>query len=118
MRINERRSLSRRLKPYFTVFDWPLAMILVLLLSTGILTLSSAGADFPGRVEGQLRNILLAFVIMWIAANLPPQMLLRLAPPVYTFGVALVGAVFMFGIIKKGARRWLHVGVDIQPSEI
>ena len=118
MRINERRSLSRRLKPYFAVFDWPLAMILVLLLSTGILTLSSAGADFPGRVEGQLRNILLAFVIMWIAANVPPQMLLRLAVPVYTFGVALLVAVFMFGIIKKGARRWLHVGVDIQPSEI
>ena len=27
-------------------------------------------------------------------------------------------AVFMFGVIKKGARRWLHIGVDIQPSEI
>jgi rod shape determining protein RodA len=118
MRINERRSLSRRLKPYFTVFDWPLAMILVLLLSTGILTLSSAGADFPGRVEGQLRNILLAFIIMWAAANVPPQTLLRLAVPVYTVGVTLLIAVFLFGTIKKGARRWLHIGFDIQPSEI
>jgi len=118
MRINERRSLSRRLKPYFTVFDWPLAMILVLILSTGILTMSSAGADFPGRVEGQLRNIMLAFIIMWIAANVPPQTLLRLAVPVYTVGVTLLIAVFMFGIIKKGARRWLHIGFDIQPSEI
>ena len=118
MRINERRSLSRRLKPYFAVFDWPLAMILVLILSTGILTMSSAGADFPGRVEGQLRNIMLAFVIMWIAANVPPQTLLRLAVPVYTVGVTLLIAVFMFGIIKKGARRWLHIGFDIQPSEI
>ena len=118
MRINERRSLSRRLKPYFTVFDWPLCIILVLLLSTGILTLSSAGADFPGRVEGQLRNIMLAFVIMWAAANVAPQTLLRLAVPIYSFGVALLLAVFMFGVIKKGARRWLHVGVDIQPSEI
>jgi len=26
--------------------------------------------------------------------------------------------VFLFGVIKKGARRWLHVGFDIQPSEI
>ncbi|HEX8478574.1 MAG TPA: rod shape-determining protein RodA [Telluria sp.] len=118
MRINERRSLTRRLKPYFAVFDWPLAMILVLILSTGILTMSSAGADFPGRVEGQLRNIMLAFVIMWIAANVPPQTLLRLAVPVYTVGVTLLIAVFMFGIIKKGARRWLHIGFDIQPSEI
>jgi rod shape determining protein RodA len=38
--------------------------------------------------------------------------------PIYTFGVTLLVAVAMFGIIKKGARRWLHVGVDIQPSEI
>ena len=82
MRINERRSLSRRLKPYVAVFDWPLCMILVLLLSTGMLTLSSAGADFPGRVEGQLRNIMLAFVIMWAAANVAPQTLLRMAVPI------------------------------------
>jgi rod shape determining protein RodA len=26
--------------------------------------------------------------------------------------------VFMFGVIKKGARRWLYIGIDIQPSEI
>jgi hypothetical protein len=82
------------------------------------LTMSSAGHDFPGRMEGQMRNILLSFVVMWIAANIPPQMLLRLAVPIYTFGVTLLVAVALFGTIKKGARRWLHVGVDIQPSEI
>jgi rod shape determining protein RodA len=32
--------------------------------------------------------------------------------------VTLLVAVFLFGIVKKGARRWLYVGVDIQPSEI
>ena len=116
--IPERRSLSRRLKPYFTVFDGPLAMILFLLFCTGLLTLSTAGHDFPGRLEGQMRNMLLSFIVMWIAANIPPQTLLRLAVPIYTFGVALLVAVALFGVIKKGARRWLHVGVDIQPSEI
>jgi rod shape determining protein RodA len=114
----ERRSLRRRLTPYFTVFDAPLALILFLLLCTGMLTLSSAGHDFPGRLEGQMRNIMAAFVFMWVAAVVPPQTLLRLAVPVYTFGVALLLAVAAVGTIKKGARRWLHVGVDIQPSEI
>ena len=33
-------------------------------------------------------------------------------------GVALLVAVAVFGITKKGARRWLNVGVVIQPSEI
>ena len=114
----ERRSLSRRLKPYFTVFDPALSLILFLLLCVGLVTLSSAGHDFPGRLEGQMRNILAAFVFMWAAAIVPPQTLLRLAVPVYTFGVALLLAVAVAGTVKKGARRWLHVGVDIQPSEI
>ena len=114
----ERRSLGRRLKPYFTVFDWPLAMILFMLVTTSMITMSSAGTEFPDRVEHQMRNFILAFVVMWMASLLSPQMLMRIAVPVYTVGVALLIAVAMFGIIKKGARRWLHLGIDIQPSEI
>lgn len=116
--IPERRSLGRRIKPYFTVFDGPLALILFLLFGAGLLTLSSAGHDFPGRLEGQMRNMLLSFIVMWVAANIPPQTLLRLAVPVYTFGVALLVAVALFGITKKGAQRWVNVGVVIQPSEL
>ena len=116
--IPERRSLRRRLRPYFAVFDWPLGLVLFMLMMTSVITMTSAGAEFPDRVEHQIRNFLLAFGIMWVAANVPPQTLMRLAVPIYTFGVALLIAVAMFGIIKKGARRWLHVGVDIQPSEI
>jgi rod shape determining protein RodA len=55
---------------------------------------------------------------MWIAANVPPQTLMRFAVPIYTVGVALLVAVAAFGMIKKGARRWLNVGMVIQPSEI
>ena len=40
------------------------------------------------------------------------------AVPLYTIGVALLVAVALFGLTKKGARRWLNVGVVIQPSEI
>jgi len=116
--IPERRSLRRRLRPYFTVFDWPLGLVLFVLMMTSVITMTSAGADFPDRVEHQIRNFLLAFAVMWVAANVPPQTLMRLAVPIYTIGVTLLIAVAMFGIIKKGARRWLHLGIDIQPSEI
>ncbi len=116
--IPERRSLSRRLRPYFTVFDGPLALILLLLATISVVTMISAGSSFPGRLEAQVRNFLLAFVVLWITANISPQNLMRIAVPVYTVGIALLVAVAMFGIIKKGARRWLDVGIDIQPSEI
>jgi rod shape determining protein RodA len=107
-----------RAKKMFAGFDKPLALIVFLLLCVGIVTLYSASIDMPGRVEDQLRNIMLTFVLMWILANIPPQTLMRFAVPMYTVGVALLFAVAAFGLTRKGAKRWLNVGVVIQPSEI
>jgi rod shape determining protein RodA len=118
MPMNHKRSLWSQIRPYLVVFDGPLALIIFLLLSTGLVTMYSAGIDFPGRLEAQMRNILVGFAIMWVAANVPPPTLMRFAVPLYTLGVTLLIAVFLFGIIKKGARRWLYIGIDIQPSEI
>ena len=100
----EKRPLWPRIKPHLLVFDGTLALIIFLIMSVGIVTLYSAGIDFPGRVEDQLRNIVVAFVVMWIAANIPPQLLMRFAVPVYSFGIALLIAVAAFGLVKKGAR--------------
>jgi rod shape determining protein RodA len=118
MQLTEKRSVWQIIKPHLLVFDAQLTLIVFLIMSTGLITLYSAGIDFPGRVEDQMRNVLVSFVIMWIAANVPPQTLMRFAVPIYTVGVALLVAVAAFGMIKKGARRWLNVGVVIQPSEI
>lgn len=116
--LSQRRAFWPMVKPYLTVFDGPLAIIIFLILSLGTISMYSAGIDFPGRLEDHLRNILISFVVMWIAAIIPPQTLMRFAVPIYAVGVALLIAVAMFGIIKKGARRWVDVGVVIQPSEI
>lgn len=105
-------------KKYVLVFDGPLALIIFLIISAGTVTMYSAGIDFPGRMEDHMRNTILAFGIMWVTAMLPPAALMRMAVPLYTVGVALLIAVAMFGLIKKGARRWVDVGVVIQPSEI
>ena len=114
----EKRPLWPRIKPLLTVFDGTLALIIFLIVSVGLITLYSAGIDFPGRVEDQLRNILVAFIVMWIAATIPPQTLMRFAVPIYSFGIALLIAVAVFGMVKKGARRWINLGIVIQPSEI
>jgi rod shape determining protein RodA len=115
--MDKRRVLSL-IKTAFTGFDKPLALIVFLLFATGIVALYSAAIDMPGRVEDQLRNILLSYVVMLVIAYLPTQTLMRVAVPIYTIGVALLIAVAMFGLIRKGARRWLYVGMVIQPSEI
>ena len=99
-------------------FDKPLALFVFLLVCTGLVTLYSASIDVPSRVTDQVRNVLLTFILMWAIAHVPPQTLMRFAVPLYTFGVALLVAVALFGLTRKGARRWLNVGVVIQPSEL
>ncbi|GJG96135.1 rod shape-determining protein RodA [Cupriavidus pauculus] len=115
--MDKRRVLSA-IRTALTGFDKPLALIVFLLFATGIVALYSAAIDMPGRVEDQLRNILLSYVVMIVIAYMPTQLLMRVAVPLYTVGVALLVAVAMFGLIRKGARRWLNVGMVIQPSEI
>ncbi|ABF06941.1 rod shape determining protein RodA [Cupriavidus metallidurans] len=114
----DRRRVVSIIKSALTGFDKPLALIVFLLFATGIVALYSAAIDMPGRVEDQLRNILLSYVVMLVIAYMPTQLLMRIAVPLYTVGVALLIAVAMFGLIRKGARRWLNVGMVIQPSEI
>ncbi|MBC7489289.1 MAG: FtsW/RodA/SpoVE family cell cycle protein, partial [Glaciimonas sp.] len=118
MNLSPEHSCWRFIKSHIAIFDRALSLIIFLILSIGIVTLYSAGIDFPGRVEDQLRNILVAFVVMWAAASIPPQTLMRFSVPIYTFGVTLLIGVALFGMIKKGSRRWLNLGVVIQPSEI
>ena len=46
------------------------------------------------------------------------QRLMSLAVPLYVLGVVLLLGVEFFGITRKGATRWLNVGIVIQPSEL
>jgi rod shape determining protein RodA len=62
--------------------------------------------------------MLIAATVMFVVAQIPPQRLMELAVPLYALGVALLIAVAIFGLTKKGARRWLNIGIVIQPSEI
>jgi len=107
-----------RLKPVFTGFDGPLFLAIVLLAAGGLVTMYSAGFDHGTRFVDHGRNMLIALGILFVVAQLPPQKLMAVAVPLYLIGVALLVAVALFGITKKGATRWLNVGVVIQPSEM
>jgi rod shape determining protein RodA len=110
--------LRRRLFPAFQGFDGPLAFAVFLLASAGLLTMYSSGFDHGTRFADHARNMLIAGLLMFVLAQVPPQRLMSFALPLYTLGVALLVAVAVFGITKKGARRWVNVGIVIQPSEI
>ncbi len=117
--INEARRPWQVARPYVTVFDPTLSISILAILGLSFVTMYSAAFDFPGRFDGHVRNVATALVVMWIAANVPPAVLMRAAVPLFGIGLALLIAVALFGDISKGARRWLNVGFTrIQPSEM
>lgn len=114
----ERPSLLQRVLPMFTGFDGPLSLAILLLAGAGLVTMYSAGFDHGTRFVDHGRNMLIALALLFVVAQVPPQRLMALALPLYTLGVALLVATALFGITKKGATRWLNVGMVIQPSEM
>ena len=109
----------QRLRPWVVGFDGGLLLAVLLLALLGLLTMYSAGYDHGTRFVDHLRNMVLGAGVMFAVAQVPPHRLQRLAVPLYTAGVVLLVAVALFGITKKGATRWLNLGVAvIQPSEI
>jgi rod shape determining protein RodA len=111
-------SLWQRFRPVLAGFDMPLLVGLLMLAGLGLMTMYSAGFDHGTRFVDHGRNMLLAAGILFLVAQIPPQRLVQLAVPLYSVGVLLLIATALFGITKKGATRWLNVGIVIQPSEI
>ncbi|MES2939338.1 MAG: rod shape-determining protein RodA [Pseudomonadota bacterium] len=116
--VFDKPPLRNRVLPVLQGFDGPLAFAVFLLACAGLLTMYSSGYDHGTRFADHGRNMVLAGVILFIVAQIPPQRLMVFAVPLYTVGVALLIAVAVMGITKKGAKRWVNVGVVIQPSEI
>lgn len=116
--VIERPSLLQRIQYLFRGFDAPLALAVFVLAGIGLLTMYSSGYDHGLRFAQHARNVLLAAILMFAIAQIPPHRLMALAVPVYAVGVALLVAVALFGITRKGATRWVNVGIVIQPSEL
>ena len=117
--VFERPSFWLRARQVFAGFDGPLLIAILMLAGIGLVTMYSAGHDHGTRFVDHGRNMIIAVLVMFFVAQIPPQKLLQLAVPLYAAGVALLLATALFGITRKGATRWLDVGpMVIQPSEV
>ncbi|MDH0361595.1 rod shape-determining protein RodA [Comamonas aquatica] len=114
----DKPNILQRILPLFRGFDPLLLLIIAGMASLGLLAMYSAGYDHGTRFVDHGRNMLLAAAILFVVAQIPPHKLMAVAVPLYTLGVVLLVAVLLFGITRKGAQRWVNVGVVIQPSEI
>ena len=116
--VFEQPTLWQRWRPVLFGFDGALSLAIGLLAAFGLLTMYSAGFDHGTRFVDHGRNMLIALALLFLVSQVPPHRLMTLAVPLYMAGVALLIATALFGISKKGATRWLNVGMVIQPSEL
>jgi rod shape determining protein RodA len=112
--------ISRLFDIFARRIDGPLMAAIALTLALGATVVYSASGGLGAeRIVGQARNMALALFALWLFAQVHPQVLMRIALPAYLAGLALLVGVALFGEVRNGARRWLHLGfATIQPSEI
>jgi rod shape determining protein RodA len=117
--VFDKPSLLQRVVPFLRGFDWPLIAIVLIMAALGLVTMYSVGFDHGSRFALHSRNMLIGAGIMLVFSQIPPQRLMSLAVPLYLVGVLLLLGVEFAGIARKGAQRWLDIGVTvIQPSEL
>jgi len=102
----------------FGGFDLVLLSILFSLFAVSTVAIYSAAIGENINISQHWRNVGLCFILIWIVAQIPIYTLMKFAIPLYTIGVLLLISVAMFGLVKKGARRWIDLGVIIQPAEL
>lgn len=102
----------------FQKVDAVLFAALVLLAFMGLVTLFSASDANLAQVYRQALHFCIGTVMIVIFSQIQSKTLRQWSIWLYGAGVILLILVLIIGVSKKGATRWLNVGVDIQPSEI
>jgi rod shape determining protein RodA len=99
--------------------DAPLLFALLLLTACGLGILYSAGNQNIDLIIRQSTRLALAFGVMVLMAQIPPQNFKLWAPWIFLLGIILLAFVLILGDVGKGAQRWLDFGfVRFQPSEM
>jgi len=106
----------------FPPLDWPLLIATVALIGIGLATVYSA-TYLPGAHQGLWAKQLLWFgvavVFAWLVAAIHYRFYDSVSWPLYAGSLLLLVAVFVVGVERMGAKRWLEFGpLQFQPSEI
>ena len=126
-RVGSRRARQILQKRKETYFDYSLLFIILFLLGFGLVMIYSASAyDAAVTMNNEMYFLvhqgsaaLLGVVAMFIVSRIPYHFWERFAVLGYFGSLFLVFLVITpLGIEANGARRWLNLGVSVQPAEI
>ncbi|MCR5487446.1 MAG: putative lipid II flippase FtsW [Lachnospiraceae bacterium] len=110
-----------------TFVDRSLIFIVLFLLCFGLIMIYSASSYAAMRQENdsayflksQIRATILGLVGMIIMSRVNYHLLRKAAWPAYVGSLILILLVLTpLGMTKNGARRWLNLGLSLQPAEV
>ena len=101
-------------------FNWPIALLLTAVASTGFLMLYSvSGGDINRWAEPQIIRYCLGSSVMVLMAFVPISFWREISVIAYILGIALLVAVPYIGEMRGGAQRWIDLEfMTLQPSEM
>ena len=103
---------------YLINFDYILIFTLVALFIVNGFIQYSANDQVLTRLYSDTFYSSLSFIIMLIIAGINVNRIRSVAIPLYIVSIILIMLVLVIGVKVNGARRWLNLGVRIQPSEL
>ena len=100
--------------------DWVTFILLVVISIIGLFMLYSASEQKQLLVTRQIVRVLIAFMVLFIFAQVDIRLVKKLAPWAYLVGMLLLLMTAVVGIEVNGAQRWIGIsGLFVfQPSEI
>lgn len=108
-------------------FDYTLLTVVFFLLCIGLVMLFSVSSydanltfgDSTYYLKNQLKNTLFGIVMMFVVMSIDYHRLDKLSLIAYFVSVVLIALVLTpLGYEANGARRWLNLGVSLQPAEV
>lgn len=105
-------------------FDYVLLVTTLILIVIGVMVIASATQDavdpeLISRVPDQINFGIISLFVTIFIATIDYRLLGGISTWLYLLMVVLLIMVFFFGVEgDAGARRWLNLGIRIQPSEV
>lgn len=99
--------------------DFPLLLATLALCALGLAIQFSAGGENVDQLARQAIRVGVAAAVMLALATISAETVRRYTPQVFFIGLALLILVLAFGVVGRGAQRWLDLGLfRFQPSEL
>ena len=96
----------------FRLLLWVYALTI---LGINVIHSASSEADYSGK---QIIGLILGTIVLIICALIDYKFVLKFYWVIYVVNLLFLLAVPLFGEVHMGAKRWINVGIQIQPSEL